>query len=116
MKRGDIWTVASGTDHAGKPRPVVVVQDARFDTTGSAVVCVFATNQTEGPLFRLPVSPTEENGLRVACRLMVDKISAVPRRKVGTRLGRVDDETLSRLNKMLVFLGLAVSPRSNEGD
>ncbi len=27
MRRGDIWTVAGGADYAGKPRPVVIIQD-----------------------------------------------------------------------------------------
>ena len=35
MRRGDIWTVAGGKDYAGKPRPVVVVQDDSFDATDS---------------------------------------------------------------------------------
>ena len=34
MRRGDIWTVAGGKDYAGKPRPVVIVQDDSFDATG----------------------------------------------------------------------------------
>jgi len=61
---------------------------------------------------RLPVEP---NGLRVACRLMVDKITTVPKGKVGARLGRLDDEDILRLNRaVLVFLGLAVSPRARQ--
>ena len=31
MKRGEIWTVSGSTDYAGKPRPVVIVQDDSFD-------------------------------------------------------------------------------------
>jgi mRNA interferase MazF len=43
---------------------------------------------------------------------MVDKITTVPKSKVGARLGRLDDEDIVRLNQaMLVFLGLAASPR-----
>jgi mRNA interferase MazF len=39
---------------------------------------------------------------------MVDKISTVPRRKLGTRLGRLDEVDVVRLNRaMLVFLGMA---------
>jgi mRNA interferase MazF len=34
MKRGDIWTVSGGKDYAGKPRPVVIVQDDAFNVTG----------------------------------------------------------------------------------
>ena len=83
MRRGDIWTVAGGKDYAGKPRPVVVVQDDSFDATDSITVCAFTTDETEAPLFRLPVEPNERNGLRAACRLMVDKITTVPKSKFG---------------------------------
>jgi mRNA interferase MazF len=31
MRRGDIWTASGGQDYAGKPRPVVIVQDNNFD-------------------------------------------------------------------------------------
>ena len=113
MRRGDIWTVAGGRDYAGKPRPVVIVQDDSFDATDSITVCAFTTDKTEAPLFRLPVAPNARNGLRAACRLMVDKISTVPKTKVGARVGRLDDEDILRLNQAtLVFLGLAVSPRT----
>lgn len=112
MKRGDIWTVAGGKDYAGKPRPVVIIQDNNFDATDSITICAFTTDATDAPLFRLPVEPSERNGLRVTCRLMVDKITTVPRTKVGARVGRLEDEDIVRLNQaVLVFLGLAISPR-----
>lgn len=115
MRRGDIWTVAGGKDYAGKPRPVVIVQDDNFDATDSITICAFTSDETDAPLFRLPVQPNERNGLRVACRLMVDKISTVPKTKVGVRIGRLDDEDILRLNRaVLVFLGLAVSPRAKQ--
>ena len=66
MKRGDIWTVAGGRDYAGKPRPVVIVQDDSFDATDSITVCAFTTDQTEAPLFRLPVQPNDRNELLAA--------------------------------------------------
>ena len=75
MKRGEIWTVAGGQDYAGKPRPVVIVQDQRFGATASITVCAFTTDPTDAPLFRLPVEPDGRNGIRVTSRLMVDKIS-----------------------------------------
>lgn len=117
MKRGEIWTLAGGKDYAGKPRPVVIVQDDGFDTANSVTVCAFTTNETEAPLFRLQVDQTERNGLRVPSRLMVDKLSTVPRSNIGQLVGRLDDEDLLRLNRaMLVFLGLAGSPRSASAD
>ncbi len=113
MKRGDIWTLAGGKDYAGKPRPVVIVQEDSFDATDSITVCALTADETDAPLFRLPVEPNERNGLRAVCRLMVDKITTVPNSKVGARIGRLDDEDILRLNQaVLVFLGLAVSPRT----
>jgi mRNA interferase MazF len=115
MKRGDVWTVAGGKDYAGKPRPVVIVQDDSFDATDSITICAFTTDATEAPLFRLPVEPNERNGLRTACRLMVDKITTVPKTKVGRCVGRLDDEDILRLNQaVLVFLGLAVAPKTKQ--
>ena len=113
MRRGEIWTISGGKDYAGKPRPVVIVQDNSFDATDSITICAFITDSTEAPLFRLPVEPNERNGLRSSSRLMVDKITTVPKSKVGERIGRLDDEDMVRLNQaVLVFLGLAVSPRA----
>ena len=116
MKRGDIWTVGGGKEYVGKPRSVVIVQDDSFDATDSITICALTTDETEAPLFRLSVEPNERNGLRRACRLMVDKITTVPKTKVGARVGRLDDEDILRLNQaVLVFLGLAVSPRTRQG-
>jgi len=110
MKRGEIWTAAGAKDYAGKPRPVVILQDDRFDASDSITICAFTSDPTDAPLFRLPVEPSESNGLRAACRLMVDKITTVPRSKLGTRIGRLADEDMVRLNRaVLVFLGIAAS-------
>ncbi|MGB7043301.1 MAG: type II toxin-antitoxin system PemK/MazF family toxin [Xanthobacteraceae bacterium] len=51
--------------------------------------------------------------MRSASRLMADKITTIPKSKVGERVGRIDDEDMVRLNQaVMVFLGLAVSSRS----
>lgn len=112
MRRGEIWTVAGGAGYAGKPRPAVVIQDDGFDAIASVTICILTSIETDAPLIRLPVEPSERNGLRTISRLMVDKIVTVPRSKVGERLGRLDDEGIVRLNRaILVFLGLAASSR-----
>src|SRR5262245_34044833 len=113
MKRGEVWTVSGGKDYVGKPRPVVIVQDDNFDATASITICAFTTDPTDAPLFRSVIEPNEENCLRMACRLMVDKITTVAKSKLGSRIGRLDDREMLRLNQaMLVFLGLAGSPRA----
>lgn len=110
MKRGEVWTVAGGPGYTGKPRPVAVVQDDRFDGLESITFCPFTTNPTPAPLFRLPVKPSDRNGLREESSLMADKITTVARVKLGKRIGSLDDEDLVRMNRaVMVFLGLAGS-------
>jgi mRNA interferase MazF len=112
VKRGEIWTAAGGNNYAGKPRPVVIVQDDSFDATNSITICAFTTDETEAPLFRLVVEPSARNRLRIRSRLMIDKNTTLPKSKLGTLVGRLDDKDILRLNQaMLVFLGLAISPR-----
>lgn len=107
MKRGEIWSVAGGPDYTGKPRPVAILQEDRFAELLSVTFCPFTTNPTAAPLFRLPIKPSESNGLKEGSSLMVDKITTVARTKVGKRIGRLDDEDVVRLNRAIaVFLGL----------
>lgn len=110
MRRAEIWTAAAGSGYTGKPRPVVIIQDDRFDATGSVTVCTFTTDPTEALLIRLPVVPDEHNGLRMPCSLMVDKVTTVARSKLGERIGRLADEDMVRLGRaIVVFFGLAGS-------
>jgi mRNA interferase MazF len=86
MRRGEIWTAA-------------------------ITVCAFTTNVTDAPLFRLRVEPDEQNGLNEASSLMVDKLTTVPKKRIGRRLGRIGDDDIVRLNRaILVFLGIAGQP------
>lgn len=108
MRRSEVCTAAAGTGYTGKPRPVVIIQDDRFDATDSVTVCAFTTDPTEAPLIRLPIVPDEQNGLREASSLMVDKITTVPRSKLGERIGHLSDQDMTRLGRaVVVFFGLA---------
>ncbi len=111
MKRGELWTVSGGPEYLGKPRPAVILQDDRFEATSSVTICAFTSDPTEAPLLRVLIDPSSMNGLQVASRLMVDKITTVARAKIGMQIGRLTDEDLVRLNRaVMVFLGLAGSP------
>lgn len=108
MRRGEIWTVAARGAYAGKSRPAVVIQDDRFDATASVTICAMTTDPTDAPLFRLPITPDARNGLDQPSRLMVDKITTVPKASLGDHIGRLSDDDLVRLDRaMVVFLGLA---------
>lgn len=108
MRRGEIWTVAGGGGYAGNPRPVVIIQDDRFDATDSVTVCALTTDPTEAPLLRIPVEPDPLNGLRQPSSLMVDKITTVPRARARDSVGRLADEDMVALGRaVVVFFGLA---------
>ena len=100
--------MAGGSGTASKPRPVMIVQDDAFTARDSVTVCLITTDPSDLPVFRVPIEPTTENGLRPVIRLMVDKVTTVPRSRLGQCIGCLADDNLLRLNRsVLVFLGLA---------
>ncbi len=116
-KRGEIWTAAGEQDYAGKPRPVIILQDDEtFDATNSITICPITTDEAHASIFRLPLTLDAANGLRAPCRAMADKITTVRKAKLGIRIGRLDDGHMSRISQaVILFLGLAPMPRRNQG-
>ena len=108
MKRGELWVAAGGGDYTGKPRPVVIVQDDRFEHSNSVTVCALTSDPTDAPLFRVVLTPTSENGLNEACRVMVDKITTVRRERLSRRIGVLSAKDMREIDRaILVFLGIA---------
>ena len=107
MNRGSLVLIALPGDY-GKPRPGLVIQSDRFASHPSVVVLPFTTEDRTHLGLRVSVAPTPENGLNEASRLMVDKVTTMPREKLGKHIGRLSDADLLRLNRaLMVFLGLA---------
>jgi mRNA interferase MazF len=107
MKRGDLVTVALQGD-LGKPRPALVIQSDLFDAHPSVTILPVTGELRSTPLFRIPVSPDESNGLTKPSQVMVDKPQSIAREKIGSVIGRLDDETMLAVNRALaVFLGFA---------
>lgn len=108
MRRGDIHVAAARGAYSGKPRPVVIVQDDRFDATNSVTVCPMTTEPVAAPLMRIPVESTATTGIGQPSWIMVDKVVTLPRASLRDRVGRLTDTDVVRLNRALVvFLGLA---------
>jgi mRNA interferase MazF len=106
MKRGDLVTVAVSGDY-GKPRPALVVQSDAFDLHPSVVVLPLTSELHDAPLFRVTVEAGAATGLRATSQIMVDKATAVPRGKLGVKIGRVDAATIQAVDEALRgFLGL----------
>jgi mRNA interferase MazF len=101
VRRGDlvVWVLAG---NYGKTRPAVVVQSDFFnDSHASIVVCPITSNLTGLGLFRLPLPPSATTGLQCDAEIMVDKLTAVEKSKVGTRIGRLSRIQISQLNRAL---------------
>lgn len=103
MRRGDMVTVVAPGDF-GKPRPAVIVQSDVLDRSSSMVVCLLTTHCVDAPAVRITVEPATANGLTRISQIMVDKIVAVPVARIGKVIGRLDDETMLRLNRTLAFV------------
>jgi mRNA interferase MazF len=107
MRRGDLVTVAAPGDY-GKPRPALVIQSDLFEELPSVTLCLVTSELRHAPIFRITVDPSPDNGLRRVSQVQVDKVLSVARERIGGTMGRLDDETMLKVNRSLaVFIGIA---------
>ncbi len=112
MKRGEIWTASGGPDYAGKPRPVVIVQDDNFDQTASITICPLTSHGIDAGLVRPNIEASPENGLRETSWAMADKITTIARQRLGKRVGVLTAAQMAPVGRaLIVFLGLAGQTR-----
>ncbi len=98
IQRGDIVVCVLSGDY-GKPRPAVIVQSDLFNEThDSFTVCPITTHLIEAPLFRLPLSPNKQNGIRESSQIMIDKIMSLKRDKIRQKIGQMTKEQINKLN------------------
>lgn len=108
MRRGSLVAAALPGD-LGKPRPALVVQADTFNESHPTVVLLPLTSDLFGaPLIRILVEPSEDNGLRAISQIMIDKPMTIRRDKIGKIIGRLEDDTMLRVNRALaVWMGIA---------
>lgn len=106
MRRGDLVTIALQGQY-GKPRPALVVRSDLFDEHPSVTILPITSELRDAPLFRVPIKPSEANGLQKPSEVMVDKAQSVPREKIGDTFGHVSAEDMLAVSRSLaVFLGV----------
>lgn len=87
---------------------MLIVQADGFDATASVLVCLLTSAQDDVPSARPRLEPTTANGLLVPSRVMADKLTAVPRARLGRRIGQLEPAALAEVERaLLVVLGLA---------
>ena len=108
MKRGEIWSVSSAAGYGSKPRPALLVQSDKLSTMQSIMTCGLTSLKIDDLPFRPLIDPTPENGLNVVSAVMAEKLIAVPRDKLGLRIGVLSDVDMTRVEQALVVvLGFA---------
>ena len=101
IRRGDVVLCALPGDY-GKSRPAVVAQSDLFNAThASVVVCPLTTHLIDSPLFRLSVSPSENNGLAAQSQVMVDKLTAIRTERIRDTIGRLEASYIANLDEAL---------------
>ncbi len=105
--RGDIAIGVSPGDY-GKPRPVLILQSNAFCDTESVVVALLTSDQQPtSALFRKPLSPSHGNGLLQRSDVMIDKLVALPRSKVGDAISHLSSTEMAEITASLaLFLGM----------
>lgn len=108
IKRGDVVLCAAPGDY-GKPRPAVVVQSDLFNPTHPSItLCPVTSDLQPATLFRLGVIPSSENGLKKNSQVMVDKITSLPRKRIGKVIGSVSSAQIRNIDTSLkLWLGLS---------
>ena len=107
MRRGDLVTVSAPGNY-GKPRPAVIVQSDWLIATDSVLVALPTSALVDAPLYRLMIEPSDANSLKAPSQVMIDKIVAIPCKKCGRVIGRLNESERIALNHMLaVVVGIA---------
>jgi mRNA interferase MazF len=99
--RGDVVICVFPKEY-GKPRPAVVVQSDLFNTTHASIVTCPVSSETTGlDLFRIPIQPSESNGLRKPSEVMVDKLAAIDVRRVRNMVGQLSATEMKLVDQAL---------------
>ncbi len=100
--RGDLVAVSLPGDY-GKPRPALVIQNDLLANLDSVVLCP-VTSELRTADFRVTLQPSSTNGLRQTSQVMVDKLSTLPRAKIGETFGRIEDEKMRAVDRAILLV------------
>ena len=94
---------------AGKPRPAVLIQAEALDAHATLQFClIYGADDAQRDVFsRIPITPTEANGLMEDSTVAVDKIVTIRRENIKARCGVLEEDVMGLVNEALMaFQGL----------
>lgn len=97
LYRGDT-VICSAPGNYGKPRPAILIQSDFFNPThGSITVCPITSHLIDAPLFRIPLTPTKQNGIKLPSQIMIDKITTLKVEKINKKAGKLSQSVIDRV-------------------
>ena len=82
------------------------MDDALITTSTRLVIVPFTSTIQDAPLVRVTILPSTANGLKVTSQAMVDRITSLPREKVGRAIGQLEADAVDRvLGLVLMMIG-----------
>ena len=110
MKRGELWTAATGSGFGSKPLPVLVVQGDAYAEAPNIIVALLTTVLEDGQGVRPKIEPDGGNGLEQTSLVQVDLLVAAPKRKFGRRIGHLSLQDQAHVDRaVLIYLGFGGS-------
>lgn len=100
MKRGDLVTISTAGPY-GKPRPALVIQANVFEAIPSVTVLPLTSEIYDEHLIRITLYSEKNRGLKVTSQAMIDKVTTIPKTKVGEVIGWIEKDTLQVINSAL---------------
>ena len=78
-----------------------MIQSDAFDSIPSVTVAPLTSEIYDAPLLRVTIQSGAAAGLRRVSQVMVDKITTVPRSKIGQRIGSAEASTLRAVSQAI---------------
>lgn len=102
VTRGAVVLVSGPGEGDDRLRPGVVVQSDTFnDTHSSITLCPITTHVGGERLFRVPVSPSTDNGLRAPSDIQVDRVQSVRRDRIVRAVGTLSATRMEQVDQAL---------------
>jgi mRNA interferase MazF len=100
VSHGAIVLVAGWDDSA--ERPCVIVQSDLFNESHSTITLCPLTSKVGGEaLFRVTISPREQNGLTAECEVQVDRVASIDRVRLRGVIGHASATRMEQIDQAL---------------
>ena len=108
MRRGELWSAATGSGFGSKPRPVLILQADAFNEAPNIIVALLTSVSDREQSLRPRLGPDTINNLLDPSLVQIDILVTVPRQKFGSLIGRLTERDQGRVDHaLLAYLGFA---------